>query len=214
MLQEAKQICYDEGQHAIHIICWTRELAAKWSTVFTSLQFRNCHFPLQNVHTEELGAETNPEQRAKQVWARQIGADGILNEQPRDRYHIRLLNISRFMDEAAIDMFLQAHFSGTYTTWQEPCTDNYCVTVSAWDIETLPKQASTVTSFKELDSCWVPPDTKRETTPSTRQHEEEGRVGRNDGGSTWQEANRAEITPNQEASNTPQAMVRMGAPEL
>lgn len=32
MLQEAKQICYDEGQHAIHIICWTRELAAKWST--------------------------------------------------------------------------------------------------------------------------------------------------------------------------------------
>ncbi|KAF4032896.1 hypothetical protein GN244_ATG15206 [Phytophthora infestans] len=183
------------------------------------------------------------------------------------------------MDEAAIDMFLQAHFSGTYTTWQEPCTgynnvlqtdtwdiffkchtcpqvldskrfinwngtkilvhhvsksasppcfscgakghlrtvckvddtywqDNYCVTVSAWDIETLPKQASTVTSFKELHSCWVPPDTKRETTPSTRQHEEEGRVGRNDGGSTWQEAKRAEITPNQEASNTPQVRIQ------
>ncbi|EEY58935.1 uncharacterized protein PITG_11945 [Phytophthora infestans T30-4] len=101
MLQEAKQICYDEGQHAIHIICWTRELAAKWSTVFTSLQF----------------------------------PDGILNEQPRDRYHIRLLNISRFMDEAAIDMFLQAHFSGTYTTWQEPCTGyNNVLQTDTWDI--------------------------------------------------------------------------------
>ncbi|EEY68170.1 uncharacterized protein PITG_04569 [Phytophthora infestans T30-4] len=89
----------------------------------------------KNVHTEKLGAETNPEQRAKQVWARQIGVDGILNEQPRDRYHIRLLNISRFMDEAAIDMFLQAHFSGTYTTWQEPCTGyNNVLQTDTWDI--------------------------------------------------------------------------------
>ncbi|KAF4147100.1 hypothetical protein GN958_ATG03729 [Phytophthora infestans] len=84
----------------------------------------------------------------------------------------------------------------------------YCVTVSAWDIETLPKHASTVTSFKELDSCWVPSDTKREIPPSPRQQEEEGRLGRNDGGSTRQEAKRTEITPNQEPSNTPHVRIQ------
>ncbi|ETM03820.1 hypothetical protein L917_00008, partial [Phytophthora nicotianae] len=54
------------------------------------------------------------------VWNRQVGADGLRNELPRDRYHVRLINLSRFLDEAATDAYIQKRFQGTYQTWQEP----------------------------------------------------------------------------------------------
>ncbi|OWZ14518.1 hypothetical protein PHMEG_00011988 [Phytophthora megakarya] len=108
MLQEAKQICYDQAQHAIHLIFWTREMASKWSAEFTSISFRNRRFPIRNVHNEQIFLQIK-----NNVWGRQIGADGIRNESPRERYHVRLLNFSRYMDEAAIDSYIQGKFSRT-----------------------------------------------------------------------------------------------------
>ncbi|ETP55445.1 hypothetical protein F442_00010 [Phytophthora nicotianae P10297] len=120
MLQEAKQICYDQGQHAIHLIFWTREMAAKCSQQFRSLTFRNRRFPLVNAHEIEQPVQTKTESRSMAVWNRQVGADGLRNELPRDRYHVRLINLSRFLDEAATDAYIQKRFQGTYQTWQEP----------------------------------------------------------------------------------------------
>ncbi|OWZ22316.1 hypothetical protein PHMEG_0003009 [Phytophthora megakarya] len=36
LLKEAKQICYDRGQHAIHLIFWTREMADKQNKLCTT----------------------------------------------------------------------------------------------------------------------------------------------------------------------------------
>ncbi|EEY55362.1 uncharacterized protein PITG_09302 [Phytophthora infestans T30-4] len=93
MLQEAKQICYDQGHHTVHIICWTREMAIKWNKEFKTLSFRNRQFPLKNAHEEEEPLSQDNTQRTTQMWARQIGLDGIRNEKPQDRYHVRLMFI-------------------------------------------------------------------------------------------------------------------------
>ncbi|KAG1685271.1 hypothetical protein DVH05_009639, partial [Phytophthora capsici] len=224
MLQEAKQICYDQGQHAVHLFFWTREMATKWSKEFSLLSFRNRKFPLRNVHDDEQTTPVENDQRSKIVWSRQVGADGIKNELARDRYHVRLLNLSRFLDESAIDAYIQQNFEGIYHTWQEPTTagqipqtdtwdiffrsgycptflngirfinwdgtkilvhhvsrnasspcfscgatghmrtvctvsdtfwkTQYCLTVSATDIEQLPQQQSTITSLEELETLW------------------------------------------------------------
>ncbi|OWZ11784.1 hypothetical protein PHMEG_00015142 [Phytophthora megakarya] len=134
MLQEAKQICYDQGQHAIHLIFWTREMASKWSKEFTVLNFRNRRFPVRNAHEAEYGTPIDSEDRSKVIWGRQVGADGIRNELPRDRYHVRLLNLSRYLDEAAIDAYIQTQFQGVYHTWQEPTTAGQIPQTDTWDI--------------------------------------------------------------------------------
>ncbi|EGZ16872.1 hypothetical protein PHYSODRAFT_461854, partial [Phytophthora sojae] len=103
MLRETKQVCYDEGRHAVHLIFWMRELATKWSAVFHSLPFR-------------------------------IGTDGIHDEQPRERYHVRLLNVSRFLNESAFDAFIQRQFHGSYTTWQEPSSKARKLQTDTWDV--------------------------------------------------------------------------------
>ncbi|KAF4145743.1 hypothetical protein GN958_ATG05060 [Phytophthora infestans] len=134
MLQEAKQICYDQGHHTVHIICWTREMAIKWSKEFKTLSFRNRQFPLKNAHEEEEPLSQDNTQRTTQMWARQIGLDGIRNEKPQDRYHVRLMFISRFLDEAAIDANIKQKVSGIYITWQEPSDDNQTLQTYTWDI--------------------------------------------------------------------------------
>ncbi|OWZ18258.1 LOW QUALITY PROTEIN: hypothetical protein PHMEG_0007685 [Phytophthora megakarya] len=134
MLREAKQICYDQGQRAIHIIFWTREMASKWSREFSTLLFRNRRFPLRNMHEQESSAAIETAQRSSVVWARQLGADGIRNELPRERYHVRLLYLSRYLDEAAIDAYIQANFTGTYYTSHEPTTANQMLHTDTWDI--------------------------------------------------------------------------------
>ncbi|OWY95171.1 hypothetical protein PHMEG_00034892 [Phytophthora megakarya] len=133
MLREAKQICYDQVQYATHIIFWTREMASKWSREFSTLLFRNRRFPLRNIHEQESSAAIETTQRSSVVWARQVGADGIRNELPRERYHVRLLNLSRYLDEAAIDAYIQANFTGTYYTSQEPTTANQMLQTDTWD---------------------------------------------------------------------------------
>lgn len=55
-------------------------------------------------------------------------------ENPRDRYHVRLLNVSRCMDEGAIDAYIRKRFQGTHTTWQEPSTVNQTLQTDTWDI--------------------------------------------------------------------------------
>ncbi|KAJ8575505.1 hypothetical protein ON010_g3708 [Phytophthora cinnamomi] len=70
MLQEAKQICYDQGHHTVHLIFWTREMAAKWGKEFGTLTFRNRRFPLQNAHQEDASLPEDNTQRATRMWAR------------------------------------------------------------------------------------------------------------------------------------------------
>ncbi|ETP01139.1 hypothetical protein F441_21571, partial [Phytophthora nicotianae CJ01A1] len=134
MLQEAKQICYEQGKHAIHLIFYTREAATKWGKEFSRLLFRNRHFPLQNAHEPVQDTATASGTRAERVWARQVGADGIPDEQPRDRYHVRLMNLSRFLDEAAIDEYIRTHFGGVYSTYQEPTIGDQILQTDTWDI--------------------------------------------------------------------------------
>ncbi|OWZ07762.1 hypothetical protein PHMEG_00019806 [Phytophthora megakarya] len=75
MLQEAKQLCYDQGQHAIHLIFWTREMINKWSKEFTVLNFRNRRFPVRNTHEVESGTPIGGEERSKVIWGRLMGSE-------------------------------------------------------------------------------------------------------------------------------------------
>ncbi|KAE8984390.1 hypothetical protein PR002_g22958, partial [Phytophthora rubi] len=134
LLHDTKQICYDRISHAIHLIFWTREQATTWSKAFKTLPFRNRVFRLQNEHPEVLPGTIDNNNRSTSVWGRQVGADGVRNEMKRDRYHVRLLNISRFIDEAAVDTYIQQQFDGTYTTWQEPTTGNRARQTDTWEI--------------------------------------------------------------------------------
>ncbi|EGZ27279.1 hypothetical protein PHYSODRAFT_472017 [Phytophthora sojae] len=100
---------------------WPQKLLSKneatdtdWSAVFHSLPFRSRRFPLQNEHPAVLTDSVDLKTRAALVWTRQVGADGIRDEQPRERYHVRLLNVSRFLDESALDAFIQGQFHGSY----------------------------------------------------------------------------------------------------
>ncbi|KAE8885379.1 hypothetical protein PF003_g30581 [Phytophthora fragariae] len=133
LLQAAKQVYYDRKVHAVHIIFWTRELAAKWSQEIKSLPFRNRTFPLINGHPEDTFSSSPGAVDSTEVWKRQIGADGVKNENPRDRYHIRLLNVSRCMDEAAIDAYIRQNFHGTCTTWQEPSNGSQPLQTDTWE---------------------------------------------------------------------------------
>ncbi|KAF1785948.1 hypothetical protein GQ600_4484 [Phytophthora cactorum] len=90
------------------VIFWTRELAAKSSREPT-------HYFSGTGRSRFV---MNMKQQA--VWQRPIGADGQKNEGQRSRYHSRLLNVSRSMDEAAIYAYISKHFEDVYTTWQEP----------------------------------------------------------------------------------------------
>eukprot|EP00644_Phytophthora_capsici_P008439 jgi/Phyca11/114337/e_gw1.26.138.1 len=101
---------------------------------FSLLSFRNRKFPLRNVHDDEQTTPVENDQRSKIVWSRQVGADGIKNELARDRYHVRLLNLSRFLDESAIDAYIQQNFEGIYHTWQEPTTAGQIPQTDTWDI--------------------------------------------------------------------------------
>ncbi|KAE9060513.1 hypothetical protein PF007_g30580 [Phytophthora fragariae] len=134
LLQAAKQVYYDRKVHAVHIIFWTRELAAKWSREVKTLPFRNRTFPLVNEHPEDTHTSSQGPVDTEVVWRRQVGADGVKNENPRDRYHVRLLNVSRCMDEAAIDAYIRQQFHGIYTTWQEPSSGSQTMQTDTWDI--------------------------------------------------------------------------------
>ncbi|EGZ18555.1 hypothetical protein PHYSODRAFT_454714, partial [Phytophthora sojae] len=65
---------------------------------------------------------------------RQIGVDGVRNEQQHGRYRVKLLNVSRFMDEAALDAFIRSRFSGSYSTFQEPKYGRQMFQTGAWEI--------------------------------------------------------------------------------
>ncbi|KAF1792824.1 hypothetical protein GQ600_5081 [Phytophthora cactorum] len=91
LLKDAKQVYYDRNLHAVYIIFWTRiSSEVEQRTPLTT-------FPEQDIH------------------ASQIGADGQKNEGQLERYHIRLLNVSRSTDEAAIDAYISKHFEDVYT---------------------------------------------------------------------------------------------------
>ncbi|KAE9280110.1 hypothetical protein PR003_g28047 [Phytophthora rubi] len=94
LLQNAKQVYYDRKVHAVHIIFWTREMAAKWSHEVKTLPFRNRTFPLINEHPDDTYTSSPGTVNSAEVWKRQVGADGVTNENPRARYHVRLLNVS------------------------------------------------------------------------------------------------------------------------
>ncbi|KAG3230716.1 hypothetical protein PI124_g24186 [Phytophthora idaei] len=80
LLKEAKQVYYDRNLHAVHIIFWTRELAAKCSRELHSLPFRNRTFTLRNEH-EAMENPTEADWLGLQaVRQRQIGAGGQKNE--------------------------------------------------------------------------------------------------------------------------------------
>ncbi|KAF4314707.1 hypothetical protein G195_011580 [Phytophthora kernoviae 00238/432] len=107
LLTEAKQVYYDRNMHAVHTVFWTRELAAKWTQDIHSLSFRNRTFPLSNEHPEDVEGSTDGPGEKKRIWAHQIGADRKKNEKPREHNHVRLMDVSRCLDEAAIDAFIQ-----------------------------------------------------------------------------------------------------------
>ncbi|OWZ11506.1 hypothetical protein PHMEG_00015461, partial [Phytophthora megakarya] len=98
------------------------------------LNFRNRRLPVRNAHEVESGTPIGSEDRRKVIWRRPVGADGIRNELPRDRYHVRLLNLSRYVDEAVIDAHIQRQFQGVYHTWQEPTTAGHIPQTDTWDI--------------------------------------------------------------------------------
>ncbi|EGZ04652.1 hypothetical protein PHYSODRAFT_455935, partial [Phytophthora sojae] len=60
--------------------------------------------------------------------------DGVRNEQQHGRYRVKLLNVSRFMDEAALDAFIRSRFSGSYITFQEPKYRRQMFQTGAWEI--------------------------------------------------------------------------------
>ncbi|GMF46017.1 unnamed protein product [Phytophthora fragariaefolia] len=163
MLGETKQVCYNAQQHSVHLIYWTREVAEKWAKIYKSIPFRSQRFVLTNVHPGVDSGEGTPGDNAARVWARQIGRDGITNERQHDRYKIKLFNISRFLDEAAVDAFLRSRFDGEFSTassnqWKSAAN---CITVNAHDIA---KQKSTVTSFEELEDMWAKLQNNNEIT--------------------------------------------------
>ncbi|TDH66434.1 hypothetical protein CCR75_007018 [Bremia lactucae] len=47
-------------------------------------------------------------------------------------YHVRLLNASRSLFEAAIDAYIRSKFAGKYVTWQEPTTEIVSLLPDTW----------------------------------------------------------------------------------
>ncbi|KAE9085951.1 hypothetical protein PF006_g26128, partial [Phytophthora fragariae] len=72
LLQNAKQIYYDRKVHAVHIIFWTREMAAKWSHEVKTLPFRNRTFPLINEHPDDTYTSSPGTVNSAEVWKRQV----------------------------------------------------------------------------------------------------------------------------------------------
>ncbi|GMF44831.1 unnamed protein product [Phytophthora fragariaefolia] len=103
MLGETKQVCYNAQQHTVHLIYWTREAATKWAQTYKSLPFRNRRFLLINIYPDDNNEGETAIEQASRVRNRQIGRDGIAHARQHDRYRIRLLNISRFIDEAGLE---------------------------------------------------------------------------------------------------------------
>ncbi|KAF1786301.1 hypothetical protein GQ600_368 [Phytophthora cactorum] len=129
LLKEAKQVYYDRNLHAVHIIFWTRELAAKCSRELHSLPFRNRTFTLRNEHEAmENLTETDwlVQQVAKADWGR------------------------RSMDEAAIDAYIRKHFEDAYTTWQEPNVGNQHLQADTWTYSFVVQPVQL--SFRIVDS--------------------------------------------------------------
>eukprot|EP00644_Phytophthora_capsici_P015909 jgi/Phyca11/122996/e_gw1.49.242.1 len=134
MLGETKQVCYNAQQHSVHLIYWTREAANKWADVYKSITFRNRRFLLVNVHPAEITEDGSAAEQAARVWGRQVGRDGVLNARQHDRYKIKLLNVSRFIDEPGLDAFLRSKFTEEFTTFQEPSWGNQACQTGVWEI--------------------------------------------------------------------------------
>ncbi|KAK1940020.1 hypothetical protein P3T76_008343 [Phytophthora citrophthora] len=134
MLGETKQVCYNPQQHTVHMFFWTREAGTGWAKVFGFIPFRNRRFVLRNARPEEDHPSDTPEQRSKRMWQRQFGVDGMTNEKRHDRYRVKFLNVSRFMDEAALDAYIRSKFSGSYATFQEPKYGRQTFQTGAWEI--------------------------------------------------------------------------------
>ncbi|OWZ04923.1 hypothetical protein PHMEG_00023088 [Phytophthora megakarya] len=101
---------------------------------FSTLAFRNRIFLLRNVHDKDQPTPAEVTNRSTMVLARQAGVDGIHNELPRERYNVRHLNLSRYLDEAAIDACIQSQISGEYYTSQEPMIGNQTPQTDTCDI--------------------------------------------------------------------------------
>lgn len=134
MLGETKQVCYNPQQHSVHLFFWTRESSSKWSQVFKSIPFRNRRFLLVNPRPMDGDPRDTPAQRRSRTWGRQVGLDGIRNEQRHERYRVKLLNVSRFMDEATLDAFIRSKFNGSYVTFQEPKYGRQIFQTGVWEI--------------------------------------------------------------------------------
>lgn len=134
MLGETKQVCYNAQQHSVHLIYWTREAANKWSAIYKSVPFRHRRFLVVNAHPVDISGEGSATEQAARVWGRQVGRDGVLNERKQDRYKVKLLNVSRFIDEAGLDAFIRSKFHNAFTTFQEPSSGRQTFQTGAWEI--------------------------------------------------------------------------------
>ncbi|POM77527.1 Hypothetical protein PHPALM_5077 [Phytophthora palmivora] len=134
MLGETKQVCYNSQRHSVHLFFWTRETSTGWAKVFEYIPFRNRRFVLRDGRPADNQPGETPSQRSVRIWKRQIGSDGIRNEERHNRYRVKLLNVSRFIDEAALDAFIRAKFKGSFATFQEPKYGRQTFQTGAWEI--------------------------------------------------------------------------------
>ncbi|OWY98482.1 hypothetical protein PHMEG_00030746 [Phytophthora megakarya] len=134
MLGETKQVCYNAQQHSVHLIFWTRKTANKWTRVYKSVPFRSRRFLLTNAHPDDTLEDGSVEEQAARVWSRQVGRDGLTNERQHDRYKVKLLNVSRFLDEAGLDAYIRSKFNEKITTFQEPKSGRQTFQTGAWEI--------------------------------------------------------------------------------
>ncbi|KAF4044962.1 hypothetical protein GN244_ATG02668 [Phytophthora infestans] len=59
------------------------QMSSSWASIIAQMTLRRTRqFPLKNAHEEEEPLPQDNTQRATQLWVRQIGLDGIRNEQP------------------------------------------------------------------------------------------------------------------------------------
>ncbi|OWY96852.1 hypothetical protein PHMEG_00032773 [Phytophthora megakarya] len=134
MLGETKQVCYNSQQHYVHLFFWTRETSTGWTKQLPSIPFRNRRFLLQNARPVDEHHEDSPSQSSRRVWTRQVGSDGVKNEQRHARYKVKLLNVSMFMDEAALDAFIRSKAGSDYTTFREHKYGGQIFQTGVWEI--------------------------------------------------------------------------------
>lgn len=107
MLRDIKVAAYNPATHALHFVFFTREAASKWQDV--EIPFCTRLIRLKNAHEPPRADE-----KAADVWKRQLGADGVENADSRARYRVQLYNVSRFVNITQLVEYLKHRLGASF----------------------------------------------------------------------------------------------------